>query len=554
MRPVHIMSTSVRRDDFVNELVEKYKSQQISYEDFRLIVDNIQDERTLACVQRRLLTPASKFRKDNTLVCISYISPRDDYFKRFYMTCITAFLNRMLDEWEPDIYNEGYPSQEDTNFIWLKNRMIQDYIRDKTLENLEACKPDDSDKKRYYEYQAKYIKTYCYFIRQDLSNAKTAELKQGLSKDLESFQKQYARLETSYNIICSMNKGSKPSKSTKKKKSRRLDYIKPDIYELTEQDDQYINSKVKEQLGIKETKEDLILRDKKIVESFLHFHLRFNTDNHAVCKYKPEYTPEIAKYMAEDTEEGRELLRRYRTTLETKYARCLVPPEDTFVRLTRYIRENYHELQRAAADIYPDHHKNREIDQCLLVYDILTGQDEADLLKKRNAFEERNRYHFIGQPHFLEPGRHYLLQNTGDNVENKVADEFINSILDLNDENDRIARAIIRKRTEKDKKKVGDVDDDSKVRDKMRQRSRMKMKQRGIMGLDDIDQDDYIDVSGIPFDILEPHKGQEEIGLKEIKHSYLNRFTKSYTTQATSFNLTDPNKENDQKPKQDTKK
>lgn len=138
---------------------------------------------------------------------------------------------------------------------------------------------------------------------------------------------------------------------TKEWKSWKLD---DKVSEISNEEYETIIQDVKKELGIDTTKEEKLDEWKDQAETFLNSLFKYNPDNHVRCSYYPNYNKKMVRPVKtqKDREQWEDDVKKHREEVQEKYERSVIPPQDTFFRMDRYIDNNYEALRQATEDIY----------------------------------------------------------------------------------------------------------------------------------------------------------------------------------------------------------
>ena len=237
-------------------------------------------------------------------------------------------------------------------------------------------------------------------------------------------------------------------------------------YEPTDEEYDALVAGVKTELGIVKTKEECIDERREQIEEFMNEYFVYNPDTHVQCAYKPNYDDDLRTplktaweefHRGEMTEaEYTDALEKYQSDVdnyriikETEYERSLVPPDDTFFRLQRYIDNNYEELRQATDDIYCE---KSDIEMSIVPLKTFEGpEDEV----KAEAAEWQRKYadEFEGDVFQATFGIHNLL---GPWIVNRERREFytkntevIRRIIQQNEDDQKMGKRLMKERTEK---------------------------------------------------------------------------------------------------------
>lgn len=126
------------------------------------------------------------------------------------------------------------------------------------------------------------------------------------------------------------------------------------VAHITDEEYEGIVQGVKQTLGIEVTKEEKTDEWKDQMEEFLNSLFKYNPDNHVRCAYYPNYNKKMVREVRtqEDREKWEDDVKKHREEVQEKYERTVIPPQDTFFRMNRYIDNNYEAIRQATDDIY----------------------------------------------------------------------------------------------------------------------------------------------------------------------------------------------------------
>jgi|GEM_PF-5411762 len=326
---------------------------------------------------------------------------------------------------------------------------------------------------------------------------------------IDGFLTKFRELKEEYNKL---HKQSNKSKSKKKSdKTHPLDDVEIDKYEPSEEELDKIAESVKKELNIKETAEEHTEKIQNIIQEFMDKYFRYNPDNHVRCAYKPNYEDETRTPLKTD-ENG--------DIIEKDIERSVIPPDDTFFRLDRYIENNYEPLRQATDDIYCE---KSDFEFDITPLETFEGDTQGEVDEKFNQYKRKYAEEFESDIFCARFYRHNLLSPWEQNREIRdfytEKTEIIKRILDQNKEDARMGQKISKDRAEKgkakDAKKLGK---DPKSRKQYLQANPpTQLEQHGAVHMDKIDTHDIIKESSIPRDREEANSKEIEVGVHVIK-------------------------------------
>lgn len=303
--------------------------------------------------------------------------------------------------------------------------------------------------------------------RQQEERAKLAAAQADIQASLDTFtkelaEKQEAELAIKTDIVdlkleFTQNEGIKKLMTAKKPlsvqlaetwKSFRLDMDKTDLDE-----DEYRNlvQEVKDELGIKHTKEEK--KDKFLdrLTKFLDSIFRYNPDNHVVCGYIPSYdrTNRIKIQSQADRIAWEDRVTALRRNAETKYARSVIPPKDTMHRFTRYMENNYEALRQATDDIYDI---TPGFEHAFAPLNIFSGKKET-VEREFNNWKHKYTNEFDLDVFLLNVGNWTLVDSWEENRDRidiyTEKSEVIKKIVERSKEDARQGKTLMEKRVKK---------------------------------------------------------------------------------------------------------
>lgn len=291
-----------------------------------------------------------------------------------------------------------------------------------------------------------------------IKNSELEDLKNKINVEAEKIKKAKARIQTI-------------QKKYKTTFSREFEEFAVPAYELTDTEYENIIQEVKSELKIDETLEEYQDRHRSIVLKFLMEFLRYNPDNHVQCAYKPNYDDESRQplitawkkfYSGEIPEtEYTTALEKYnqdnttmRVVAEEKHARSLIPPDDTFFRWDRYTENNYEELRQATDDIYAE---KSDIETSIVPLEVFENEDSTKLKLQIEEWQRKYADEFEGDVYQATFNQNNLIGSWTENRERRdfytKNSEIIKRIIKQNEDDNKMGRRLMQKRTQKNNKK-----------------------------------------------------------------------------------------------------
>lgn len=272
-----------------------------------------------------------------------------------------------------------------------------------------------------------------------------------LEEQSAAFAKQLKALRDEYD-----NRYRRPVDVIKKKRedlvkgtqtAHPFDEIVIDRCELTEDEFDMLAQETKKELGIEKTAEEHTDEVRATIEAFLLEQFKYNPDNHVSCSYKPHYEPLEAR-----PKTGEEI-EKLRKDVETRFARSVIPPDDTFYRWNRYEENHYEELRQATDDIYAE---RSDIEFAILPYRIFEGKDPEKVDEQVREFQRKYADEVEADILSVRVGHWSLLESWEGNREKRdifsAKTEVIRRMIQKNEEDAKIGERINRQRQEKKKR------------------------------------------------------------------------------------------------------
>jgi len=269
----------------------------------------------------------------------------------------------------------------------------------------------------------------------------------------------------------SITKAPMPRKVRKQKpQDHILDDIKIKDYELNDDEYDSIVAEVKQELNLETTREEWVEEHQSMIQSFLDEYFLYNPDNHVQCAYKPNYDDDLrtplrtawrdfhngelteAQY-EKSLEEHASDVERYRVVVEEEYERSVIPPDDSFFRLQRYIDNNYEELRQATDDIYCE---KSDIEWSITPLKYFTGNTADEVDVEFNEWKRKYAEEFEGDVLSATFGVWNMLGSWESNREARdfytKNSEVIKRIIDQNKDDAKMGRRLMKQRTEQKKR------------------------------------------------------------------------------------------------------
>ena len=338
-----------------------------------------------------------------------------------------------------------------------------------------------------------------------------------LKNKTESFQEVDQLYNMSNNKIESYNQKFKELKEEYshklkyKGKVHPLDTVEIDRYEPQENELDDIAQLVKNKLNIKVTEEEHTEEIQNIIQEFLDQYLRYNPDNHVRCAYKPNYDDPSRKPLEIDEQNN---------IVEETYERSIIPPDDTFFRLDRYVENNYEPLRQATDDIYCE---KSDFEFDLVPLEVFEGDSQEDAEEKFNQYKRKYADEFESDIFSARFANHNLLSPWYQNRE--VRDfytertEIIKRILEQNKEDARMGQKLMKDRAKQKKdddiKKMGP--DPASHKQYLAANPPSELKKHGAVHIDEIESGNIIKEKHIPRDRDDSSKDEIEVGVHVIK-------------------------------------
>lgn len=331
--------------------------------------------------------------------------------------------------------------------------------------------------------------------------------------DIETFNESFRKIKTEY-LNTFKNKALG--------KVSFLDSVEVDKYEPTEAELDEIAKQVKKELNIEITAEEHQEQTQNIVQKFLDKYLRYNPDIHVRCAYKPNY--------ADPT----------RTPLENETAveRTVIPPDDTFFRLDRYIENNYEELRQANDDIYCE---KSDFEADIVPLEVFIGDTKEEAMAKFDNYKRQYAEEFESDVFCSTFNVHNLLSPFENNRE--VRDfytketEVIKRIIDQNKEDSKFGKKIIAKNAENNKTK-----ETPEFKQYQKQMGKTQLEEHGAVSLKELndtierEKGSEIKSEDIPRNLEEVNDQELEVGVHILKARRNGRRTRGFA-ETFKFNI-----------------
>jgi len=399
-----------------------------------------------------------------------------------------------------DLRKKFEGTEEQKSFLELYNKMIEserptfEDISDEFLEDPKKVKLSMFDKAQDIDIFEKQIinkTTILQKIEDNLveltekynkSNTALEELtcrQKHYTDQVKSLKEMYEGVykNKSEKAAASQTQGKKDPNAKKRLRQRvkkignPIDDIKIKDYELTDDEYDTLVAETKEELGITTTKEEFYEEKRGFVQSFLDEYLLYNPDNHVQCAYKPNYDDKYRTPLAEawvdytdskitegdyqkvvDTVQND--IKKMRVITEEKYERSIIPPDDTFFRLRRYIDNNYEELRQATDDIYCE---KSDIEFSIVPLNVFEGNDQKAVEAEALEWQRKYADEFESDVYRATFGIHNLMSSWEQNRDSinfyTKESEVLQRIIEKTQEDEKMGRDLMKQRTEKEKKK-----------------------------------------------------------------------------------------------------
>lgn len=229
-----------------------------------------------------------------------------------------------------------------------------------------------------------------------------------------------------------------------------------DPYDLTDEEYQQCVNECKTELGIYTTKEEKIEECKDYIQDFMDHFLVYNPDLHVKSGYHPDFEDEFRNMLVPVEHDEYETMvhnyqeakRKYREYKETEYECSLIPPEDTFARLHRYMDQNYENIRQAVIDIYGE---NAMLEFIIEPYEVFDNLEDADKWKRKYVDElgfdvlivQMNQRTMMASWEQNREALDYYSKNT----------EIIKKMIDKASRDEKISKDMTKKRMEVSRKK-----------------------------------------------------------------------------------------------------
>ena len=241
---------------------------------------------------------------------------------------------------------------------------------------------------------------------------------------------------------------------SKEFKGKAIDTIHETYTPTDDEYESYVQY-AKQELGIEQTREEVLEARQDIIQRFLDTYLRYNPDLHVRCAYKPNYDDELRNVLIHayentpvDLTEYEDKVKQYRIVKEDEYEVSVIPPDDTFARLTRYQDEHYEELRQATDDIYCE---KSDLEVIITPLEVFDDEYEADTWKRKYK-DEFDLDVFISQFNVGSFVESWEPNRERRDIYNKDT-EILKRIADKAHEDSTIGRGLMSKRVKKQKEK-----------------------------------------------------------------------------------------------------
>jgi hypothetical protein len=281
-----------------------------------------------------------------------------------------------------------------------------------------------------------------------------------------------------------------------------LDSIKFTPYEATDSDLEEVDAAVKSALGIEKTAEEHTEEKQAEIQEFLDSYFVYNPDFHVSCAYKPNYDDPLRTPL--EINEQQEII-------EKEYERSVIPPDDTFYRLNRYVENNYEELRQATDDIYNEK-SDFEVD--IVPLEMFAGPDaeeEADAFDRKYSDEFEydvlrarfNRHNLLGSFTANREKRKFFNENT----------EIIERIIEQSQKDQEMGKKMMKERAKQKKEEnVREAGPYAKDLNLRQEQSVKELEKHGAKHVSEI-----VTKDDVPRDYEESTKDEVEVDVHEIK-------------------------------------
>lgn len=362
----------------------------------------------------------------------------------------------------------------------------------------------DEIKKRNVESYKKEIENIKIII--DKTRKELIEKNEEYKKLMDKFDEYTSRIND-FSIKFKDLKDEYLAKFDKKKNIKRIDLLEDveiEKYEPTEDELNEIADNVKKELNIELTAEEYSEKMQSDIQQFLDKYLKYNPDNHVKSAYKPNYEDPTRKLL---------------TNNETKIERSVIPPDDTFFRLDRYIENNYEELRQATDDIYCE---KSDFEFDLVPLEVFEGSQE-EAMEQFNAYKRKYADEFETDVFLARFANHNLLSPFYQNRE--VRDfytektEIIKRIIEQNKEDARLGKKLMSERPKKGKniKK----EEEAAFNKYKKAVGKSELEEHGAVPMSTLQEE--VKEEEIPRDLDEANEKEVEVGVHIIKPKKLGR-------------------------------
>lgn len=514
------------KDKIAEQLVCKIREDPAIVD--RILEEISGDRRLLTLIRKKLLLPGTVFvnnKMKNKRIAYSYYKPREEYNKRYSMLAILAFINRMLDEWDPKQLFTEHKSEYDEDFAKLFYESLEKIKLEGKIRSLDKFRPIISTDTFVDTSQDLEKKTISDAIINEQIDLETLIISNKITPIDYKTQRNRIRIRA-------------------KKNGVKLKKLKVEEYNPTEEDIFHIRQHVKTVLGLTETREEKIRQLKTHIALFLDEHFVYNPDNHAFCKYKPKFDREFLSSVEkvhqsdlpqdEKTNLINQLMYDYRNEKELKYMRNLIPPEDTMVRFNRYERENHNALRQLTEEIYTDLSSQNPVENCIVFYDVI--DDNAEEIEN---FKQKHKLDFAGNLITSKFGRWEYIADSEDSTKDlDYNHKLLKNLTEKSELDRKIANSMLKARAKKDSAQLSQEDKENL--DKIMIQN---MNNYNIPHVDDVDKDDYIRAENLPKDYDPAPDDMIEVGVIEIRPTFSGRFNDIKITNKWQFHSVLNNKD-----------
>jgi hypothetical protein len=388
---------------------------------------------------RNHINPLSKVPKncDKGYLCFSVIPMQRDYERKFAMTSLIAFLNRMADEWLVPENVEVVP--------------IYDALRDPTLlDNPEPAHADiglpEEIKQAYEEnrntmFKRIIVKEFLEFVfgfdpDRHVRSAYTPNKEDTSRKIITSSSAELAALINQRRISA-----RKDASLTEKDEANNMLETIRDSKSQESQPKTHIMTVLRKIKG-RDGKTITVQRKIRCTEEEFKANELLNKEKHVI-----KNTVDFKDYF--------DLQNQIKDQTLNETVRDLIPPSDLFHKLIRYIDTNYESLLQATNDIYAE---KANVDWIINAYKQCKDMDEVDKFRQQSARD------ISLDMHVAQMGKYVVCGSYKENRENTSVENIpiLAAMVRKNKDDRKIADELVKNRVRiqrnKNKEKHGDID------------------------------------------------------------------------------------------------